>query len=117
MAVATPGGISRSLDAITVLADRPVAYYRLGEPVGSTVAVDAARNGHNGSYERNPILGKPGLISDLADTAVDFTNGDVSIPNAPDLTFAPAAPFTIEAWALGVGELPHGLCTIWQGSL
>jgi uncharacterized repeat protein (TIGR01451 family) len=83
-----------------VLADNPVAYYRLDEAVGSTVAMDASGRGHSGAYERSPVLGMPGLINDPSDTAVDFTNGDVAIPNATDLNFV-NVPFTIEAWVKG----------------
>jgi sugar lactone lactonase YvrE len=87
--------------AATVLADHPVAYYRMGETQGFVTASDASGNGHTGSYEGNAILGVPGLIND-PDTAVNFnTTGDVSIPDAPSLNFVGTA-FTVEAWVYGV---------------
>lgn len=80
----------------TILKDKPVAYYRLGESTGSTVATDSSPNGFNGAYERSPELGVPGLIND-PNTAVDFTNGDVVINDNPALDFV-SVPFSIEAW-------------------
>jgi len=85
--------------AATILADHPVAYWRLNEPPGSTVAVDSSGNGNNGQYEGSPTLGVPGLIQN-GDTAVDFTNGDVVISDTPQLDFV-SAPFAIEAWLKG----------------
>ena len=80
----------------TILADKPVAYYRLGEAPGSTAAVDSSPSGLNGTYEGSPQLGVPGLIND-PNTAVDFTNGDVLIDDNPALDFV-SVPFSIEAW-------------------
>jgi len=80
----------------TILVDKPVAYYRLGESTGSTVATDSSPNGLNGVYEGSPNLGVQGLIND-PNTAVDFTNGDVVIDDNPALDFV-SVPFSIEAW-------------------
>jgi hypothetical protein len=92
------GGVSSY--AAAVLADRPVAYYRLGEVPGSTIAVDSSGAGNNGTYENGPTLRVPGLISNTTDTAVNFATGDVVIPDAANLDFV-NAPFTIEAWVSG----------------
>ena len=70
-----------------------MAYYRLGEAPGATVAADSSGNG---TYEGSPILGVNGLITDPANTTVSFINGDVVVPDAPDLDFVDA-PFMIEA--------------------
>ena len=80
----------------TILSDKFVAYYRLGEAPGATVAADSSGNGKNVTYEGSPILGVNGLITDPANTTVSFINGDVVVPDAPDLDFVDA-PFTIEA--------------------
>lgn len=81
----------------TVLADHPLAYYRLGEPSGFPVAVDSSGNSRTGTYENFPLLAKPPLIANTANTSADFATGDVVIPNYTDLNFI-GAPFTIEAW-------------------
>ncbi len=87
--------------AAAVLADHPVAYYRLGELPSNTIAADASGSGHNGFYEGNSILGVAGLIQDF-NPAVNFgTTGDVHIADAPDLNFV-NVPFTIEAWVSGI---------------
>jgi hypothetical protein len=87
-----------------VLADKPVAYYRLGEAVGSSVAVDSSEKGNNGTYENGALLGEPGLIVS-ANTAVNFASGDVVISDAADLNFV-SVPFTIEAWINGPLSVP-----------
>ena len=98
--------LAQSQYAANVLSDRPVAYYRLGEGPGSTVAVDSSGNAHNGTYEPSLVLGVPGLIVDPGNTAVNFANGgDVVIPDAADLNFV-NAPFTIEAWVNGTLSVP-----------
>ena len=81
---------------LTVLADHSVAYYRLNESPATTTAKDRSGNGHTGTYESNPTLGVPGLITG-ANRAVNFTSGDVVIPDSPSLNFVDQ-PFTIEAW-------------------
>lgn len=45
---------ANSLRQSPVLADRPVAYYRLGEAPGSAVAVDSSVNARDDAYERTP---------------------------------------------------------------
>ena len=90
----------------TVLSDHPVAYYRLGEAPGSTVAVDSSGNANNGTYENGAVLGVPGLIVDPANTAVNFATGDVVIPDAADLNFV-NVPFTVEAWVNGTFDGPN----------
>lgn len=55
----------------TVLADNPVAYWRLGETSG-TQAVDASGNGWHGVYEGSITLGESGLLTGDSDTAVRF---------------------------------------------
>src|ERR1035438_3131412 len=106
--------LSQSQYQATVLADHPVAYYRLGEAPGATAAVDSSGNGNNGTYENGAVLGVPGLIVDPANTAVNFASGDVVIPDAPDLDFV-NAPFTIEAWINGTA--PGGNLRVFDKAL
>jgi hypothetical protein len=54
-----------------VLADSPLAYWRLGEPSGATAA-DSSGNGHDGTYEGSPTLGVSGSVAGDADTAATF---------------------------------------------
>lgn len=56
--------------ATAVLADSPLAYWRLGEPSGTSM-VDASGNGRNGTYAGSPTLGAAGMTTD-GDTAVTF---------------------------------------------
>lgn len=103
--------------AATVLADNPVAYYRLNESPGSTVAVDSSGNANNGFYEGSPTLGVTGLIPG-SDTAVDFTNGDVVVPDTAQLNFV-SAPYTLEAWVKGtpLSTTPGQTNRIWDKAL
>ena len=80
-----------------VLADNPVAYWRLGESVGPT-AVDEI-GPFNGTYIGSPTLGVAGLLTGDADTAVDFDGSTqyVSVANPTNLATS-GAPFSVEAW-------------------
>ena len=95
----------------TILADKPVAYYRLEEFPGATVAVDSSTNRLNGTYHFNdagsPQLGLPGidtnsiLFSYPSNNPADY--GFVDIPynsllspvNSDGLT---GGPFSAECW-------------------
>ena len=55
----------------TVLADAPVAYWRLGESAG-TAMVDSTANANSGTYQGGYTLGQPGAIAGDSDTAVTF---------------------------------------------
>lgn len=72
----------------TVLADAPVAYWRFGEPVGSTSAVDAGGNGNHAAIPTTnpPELNRPGLVGD-GNTAFRWGSNDaaVSVPHAAAL--------------------------------
>ena len=78
-----------------VLADSPVAYWRLGEASGTT-AVDETGS-HNGTYVGSPTLGATGLLAGDTDTSVTFngTSQYVDIPAAG--AFTVGQPFTLEA--------------------
>lgn len=87
-----------------IIADGPVAYWRLGETTG-TVAVDETGN-HNASYVNSPTIGAPGLLSNDSDTAV-LLDGVSHHLLAGSSLLASRSSFTIEAWlkptAGGVG--------------
>lgn len=59
-----------------ILADSPLAYYRLGEASGLTM-VDSSGHGRNGAYRGigEPTLGIAGLVTGDTDTAARFDGG------------------------------------------
>ena len=80
-----------------VMADGPVAYWRLGEASG-TDAMDQINNAHPGEYLNGVILGEPGAIIADSNTAARFNGIDqrAEIPYAQDLN---TPPLTVEVWA------------------
>src|SRR2546427_12015435 len=62
----------------SVLADHPVAYWRLDEETG-TVMVDASGNGNDGAYAGAVTLGQPGAPASDGGTAVGV------VPGGPDV--------------------------------
>ena len=92
--VAATASAARADYMQTVLTDNPSAYYRLGEPSGTT-AFDSSGNSHSGTY-RNVTLGQPSAIFSDPNTSALF-NGSTSIV---DTGFLPTdSSFTVEAWA------------------
>jgi hypothetical protein len=79
-----------------ILADSPVAYFRLGESSG-TVAVDQSGHNNDGVLLPGTILRVPGAIAGDSDTAISIGDGGVSAPESLD--FSGTAPFSVEAWA------------------
>lgn len=88
--------VARPDYAATVLADRPVAYWRLGD-LATNVAADASGNGHHGLYAGTLQLGAPGIPGAGGDLAARFEGEDgCMLPphSLPDLR----NDFTVEAW-------------------
>lgn len=79
-----------------VINDTPLAYWRLGDLVG-TAAVEEI-NGNDGIYVSNPTLGTPGLINDDQNTAVLFTNSNYVNVDAAASLVAAVTVLTIECW-------------------
>lgn len=66
------GSITPAVDfPALVLGYNPLAYYRHGEPSGTTM-VDSSGNGHHGTYTGSPTLGASGLLTGSSDTAVSL---------------------------------------------
>ncbi len=83
--------------AATILADGPVAYWRLGETLGFS-AVDATGNGHDGTYF-NTDLGVPGALTCDTDTAARFTQSKNSyVTVLRHVALEPASSLTVELW-------------------
>ena len=94
-------GRRRRTYSSSVLADSPLAYWRLGESSGSTAA-DASGNGRTGSFLNTPTLGTGGALTSDSNTAVGFNGTDeyVTVPYAAALN---PAQVTVEAWAYPTG--------------
>lgn len=84
--------------ATVVLADGPVAYWRLGDSGGT--AADATGNGHSGAVMGGVTAGQTALIKD-ADPSMTFdgATGYVEVPDSATLRFGGAV--TLEAWVSG----------------
>ncbi len=81
-----------------VLADSPVAYWRLAEASGTSAADSAGTI--TGTYVNAPTLGAASLVaSDTANKAVSFdgVNDHVTAPSGA-VGLNPTAALTIEAW-------------------
>ncbi len=82
-----------------VLADSPLAYYRLGESSG-TAMVDASGNGRDGTYT-STALGTAGALagSGDSDTAITLTGGTGNAGAVPyDTWMNGLTAVTVEAW-------------------
>lgn len=82
-----------------VLADSPLAYYRLGEASGTTM-VDSSGNGRNGTYTGSPLptLGVTGLLTGDSDTAAHFAGGSGGFGETTYASWMDATTLTVEAW-------------------
>ena len=86
--------------SVEVLADNPVAFYRLNEAPGATIALDDSPNGNHATFAGTtlPTLGATGLTEE-ADTAAEFSGNtaDNSRVLTPPLFNPALTSFTIEA--------------------
>jgi prepilin-type N-terminal cleavage/methylation domain-containing protein len=96
----------RSAYDVAVLRDRPLAYLRLDESSG-TSAANLGSVATTGTYNSPLTLGATGALTGDANTAVNFTNGDIWLPVGPAPGLLPTSAITVEAWvkttASGVG--------------
>jgi hypothetical protein len=83
----------------TVLADAPVAYYRMNETSGTTAA-DSSGHGYNGTYGSSVALGGAGLVP--GDTAPTFPGGTASaatvLRSSANTALAPTGAMSAEFW-------------------
>lgn len=89
---AFPG--ARGSIAAAVLADSPVAYWRLGEASGTTAA-DASGNNHPGTLVGGVTLGLPGALPGDPNTAMGF-DGSTGVITA--VFIAMPGPISLETW-------------------
>jgi Concanavalin A-like lectin/glucanases superfamily len=80
--------------ATEVLADGPVGYWRLGEPLGSATAADASGNGNVGSASGGVTFGQPGLHGGDTAALFDGATGRITVANSETLN---PAQITMEA--------------------
>jgi hypothetical protein len=100
-----PGDASRSGCAPTndayakaVLADSPVAYYRLDEAAGPTLC-DASPNHNQGTFAASGVThGRPGALHSTSDTAIR-ANGTAQVAtSSTEIAISGSAGFTLEGW-------------------
>lgn len=83
-----------------VLADTPVAYWRLGETTGTT-AFDSTVNANNGTYTNGVTRGVVGALawdSNLAIQSAGLPNGKPSVVVPDSVSLDVSSGLTIEAW-------------------
>lgn len=93
----------------TLLLDRPVGYWKLDGPVGSTVVTNAGSAGTAaaGRVMGSIQFGQPGF----AGTSAQFTGGPAQI----EIPFSPALnreAFTVEIWTQVAGGTPANRCLL-----
>jgi len=96
------GGPDSGADAATgypaeVLADDPLAYWRLDELTGTTAA-DSSGHGNDATYQGGFTLGAPGAIGGDGDTAVTLDGVSAFVSAGDRFAFAGLAQFSVEAW-------------------
>lgn len=96
----------------TILADSPAAYWRLGDPVGTTFADSKASNTAtgNGTYSRSqPAFGDIG-----ASVFLDGASGYLSV--AGDASLPAGDTFTVEAWVKVTAGVDAVMQIVSQGA-
>jgi hypothetical protein len=91
-----------------VLADQPIAYYRLDETSGTT-AHDSSGHGLDATYGSSVVLGVGGLVG--SDHAAQFDgSADAGFANfihmPPTVALEPTMTITVECWVRMVGTQP-----------
>jgi hypothetical protein len=91
-----------SLYATTVLADSPIAYWRVGDKTGTVHATEFVDGGLTASYNPNGgvTYGVIGAIKNDPDTAItlDGVTGNLSVAETTALSFPDNATFSVEMW-------------------
>ena len=80
--------------AAEVLADGPIGYWRLGEPVGSVTAADASGNRNDGACSGGITFGQPGFHGGDTAALFDGNTGRITVLNSNSLN---PAHITMEA--------------------
>lgn len=81
-----------------VLADSPLAYWRMGEGAGAGTMQDDSGNARTGSYQGGGhVFGVTGLLTGDPNTAINF-NGSSSRADASNAAWMDVGTITVEAW-------------------
>jgi hypothetical protein len=106
---AAPTNAPKSYSA-TVLADAPVAYWRMAEMTGTAMA-DATNNKNDGHYDGIVMLAQPGPLAGDGSTAValDGATGAAIVPSSSTLQ---VNWVTIELWINKRAESDHGFYVV-----
>jgi hypothetical protein len=81
-----------------VVADQPLAYWRLGEPTGSPTAADAVAGGAAGAVQAGVTMGVPGVFGEGGDTAASFDGSKGAILLGEVFDFTGNVAYSLEAW-------------------
>jgi hypothetical protein len=92
----------------TVLADAPLAYWRVDEASG-TVAHDMSGHGNDAQYVGGVTLGTGGALIGDADKAVTLDGATGHLDAGNRFNFTGAAAYTLECWAQ-----PNNISTSYQ---
>ena len=103
--------VPRYNDAI--LARSPLAYWRMGESLGTTLADEIGA--HPLTTSGGTVLGQTGALANDSDTAVRF-NGATAISSAAVLPTAASAPFSLVFWVRSATSDPRSGSFIRQFS-
>jgi hypothetical protein len=90
------GGHASSYRA-TVLADKPLAYWRFGEASGTT-ASDETGNGNTATIGSGVVWGAPGALMHDSDTAVHLTGGQCLLVANTNFDFPGTNAYSLEGW-------------------
>jgi hypothetical protein len=93
--------------AQVVLADDPVAYWRLDETSGVTVR-DFSGHGNDATYIGGVHAGAPGAIANDPDTAATFDGATGYLDAGNVFAFAGTEPFSVEAWVRSTSMQNYG---------
>jgi hypothetical protein len=98
-----------------VLADRPLAWWPLGESSG-TLAKDASGADRHATYTGSPTLGAAALLAAGADSGAAATfNGSSQYVRLAAASWMNTASVTVAAWVSTTATDARGLVTRWDG--
>jgi hypothetical protein len=98
-----------------VLADAPVAYWRLGETAGTTLA-DSSGHGLSLAVHASPELGAPGALYCDPDKAIRFVSAAGGwAGRGTTAALEPKTAISIELWMLQTGTTSEYEKPLWYG--
>ena len=92
----TPTGAANTYTS-TIIGDRPVLYYRLGDPSGA-ITPDSSATGNNGAYYFGYTLNQPGALATDPDGAVLFDGSSGYVRTANSQSLSITGDISVEAW-------------------